>query len=194
MNSCARTPRKSKQIIDETLPLKVLKLSELRTRLEQFKAEPLHMAKDGAPANKTLVEMMALVKGEVEDLVYCCGTLEMWIQLNIPKIADQKGMSESVKEEIADMLSNGKNSGYSVLENILKYHIARAKLVQKAAKFPDAEDFRKAIDELDQKQFHAVTTMCLDLRNNYLIMYDTIIKNKERLEKATDATHAYHVT
>lgn len=90
---------------------------------------------------QSLVDMMQLVKGEVDDLVHTCGSLEMWVQLNststststlafsflffsfcahcrrsvrcraVPKIQDQKGMSESVKEEIADMLSNGKSSG-----------------------------------------------------------------------------------
>jgi hypothetical protein len=74
----------------------------------------------GAPTNKAIEALMTALKAEVTELVDLCGTLEMWVQLNIPKIQDQKQLEESVKEEIVEMLQNGKQAGMDI---IYLYHL-----------------------------------------------------------------------
>jgi len=42
-------------------------------------------------------------------------------------------------------------------------------------------DFRKSVEELDEKQYLQLQLGCLDLRNNYALLHDMITKNLEKI-------------
>lgn len=82
-----------------------------------------------------------MVKKELLELVEAITTVKIWIQLNIPRIEDGNNFGVSVqvqpllliiqKEEIINELGRAEDAGFSVLENITKYYVDRAKLVSK---------------------------------------------------------------
>ncbi len=76
-----------------------------------------------------------------------------------------------------------------MLENATKYFITRAKLAAKTLKYPFVEDYLQSIHELDEKEFFNLRLCVLDLRNNYAILQDMIVKNIEKLKKPRGGNH-----
>ncbi|CAM9683840.1 unnamed protein product [Heterosigma akashiwo] len=64
-----------------------------------------------------------------------------------------------------------------------KYFQTRAKLVTKILRHPNIMDFRQAVLECDEMEYVNLKITALDLRNNYIIMYDLLHKNLERILK-----------
>ena len=48
-------------------------------------------------------------------------------------------------------------------------------------KFPNLKDLRRSLDEYDEHQRAAFINTCVDLRNNYAILFDLIEKNYSHL-------------
>jgi len=142
------------------------------------------------PSNKIILEMLALLKKEVLELIETINTVKIWIQLNIPKIEDGNNFGVSIQEETVSELGRAEDSGFSVLESMTKYFITRAKLVSKILKYPKVEDYRQSVIELDEKEFVNLKLCCLDLRNNYAILYDMITKNLEKIRTPRSSNHA----
>jgi len=60
----------------------------------------------------------------------------------------------------------------------LNRHLAqRAEVVIKCLKYPNVQDYAVALAELDQRQHIVLTHTCIDLRNNYAILFDIVKKN-----------------
>jgi len=142
------------------------------------------------PTNKVILEMLGLLKKEVLELIETINTVKIWIQLNIPKIEDGNNFGVSIQEETVSELGRAEDSGFSVLENMTKYFVTRAKLVSKIIKYPGVEDYRQSVIELDEKEFVNLKLCCLDLRNNYAILYDMITKNLEKIRTPRSANHS----
>lgn len=157
----------------------------LRVLTSHLQLEAVEILPNGAPCNKTITSMMEGMKKEILEMIDYLDVLKMWIQLNIPAIQDQKVLGVTVKEEIAEMLQGGKHSGLAVCDNMTKYFATRGKLVSKVLKYPGAQDYLTAVQELDDKEHVLLDSMCLDLRNNYAIIYDMIIKNFDKICKQT---------
>lgn len=80
-------------------------------------------------------------------------------------------------------LARAEETGFLVLENVTKYYHARAKLTTKIEKHPKNVDYKKSVEELDEKQWKHLRICGVDLRNNYAILYDTVQKNIEKILK-----------
>jgi len=141
------------------------------------------------PSNKVIMDMLALLKKEVLELIETINTVKIWIQLNIPKIEDGNNFGVSIQEETVSELGRAEDSGFSLLESMTKYFITRAKLVSKILKYPKVEDYRQSVVELDEKEFINLKLCCLDLRNNYAILYDMITKNLEKIRTPRSSNH-----
>jgi len=142
------------------------------------------------PSNKVILDLLALLKKEVLELIETINTVKIWIQLNIPKIEDGNNFGVSIQEETVSELGRAEDSGFSVLESMTKYFITRAKLVSKILKYPKVEDYRQSVIELDEKEFVNLKLCCLDLRNNYSILYDMITKNLEKIRTPRSSNHS----
>mmetsp|Transcript_6109 Transcript_6109/g.7024 ORF Transcript_6109/g.7024 Transcript_6109/m.7024 type:complete len:259 (-) Transcript_6109:703-1479(-) len=181
------------QIVVETLPRKVLRLDKLFRQTEkgrlraEYKIEPFPTPKvlptGDIPINHRVREAIDLVKAEVCEMVEDLSTLRLWIQLNTPKIEDGNNFGVEVQEEVLTMLGRGRVSGLSVLQIVSKYYTRRAKLLSDMRKRPHIGEYASAAKDLDERQFiHLAQAVC-DLRNNYAILHDKILKNREKLEK-----------
>jgi proteasome activator subunit 3 (PA28 gamma) len=74
-----------------------------------------------------------------------------------------------------------------------KYFVTRAKLVSKVLKYPNIQDYRQSVVEVDEKEFINLRMCCMDLRNNYAILHDMIMKNLEKIKMPRSSNHMAHI-
>jgi len=139
--------------------------------------------------NPIILEILGILKKEILDLIEVINTVKIWIQLNIPRIEDGNNFGVSIQEETVNELGRAEDSGFAVLESMTKYFVTRAKLVSKVQKYPNILDYRQSVMELDEKEFINLRLCCLDLRNNYAILHDMIIKNLEKIKTPRTSHH-----
>lgn len=51
------------------------------------------------------------------------------------------------------------------------------------AKYPHIEDYRKAVRELDEKEYLSMWLVMCEIRNRYCTLHDIVMKNIEKLKK-----------
>lgn len=127
--------------------------------------------------------MIKVVRHHVTEAMEMLSTAKMWIQLSIPRIEDGNNFGVSVQEECVNELARVEDSGYTVLDSISKYLTTRAKLVSRYLKYRGVEDYRQGIAEVDLMEYINLHMCVRDLRNNYAILHDTIMKNLDRVKK-----------
>jgi len=133
------------------------------------------------PSNKLILETTEILRAELLSVVSNVDVVKLWIQLNIPRIEDGNNFGVGVQEDTMSELSRAEDHAFSLLETITKYYIARAKLVTRCFKYPNLADFEVAVSEADQKQYLSNVLSLVDLRNNYALIYDLVIKNIDKL-------------
>ncbi|XP_061431883.1 proteasome activator complex subunit 3 isoform X2 [Lethenteron reissneri] len=138
-------------------------------------------------SNPKLVALIERIKPEIRTLMDKCNTVKMWIQLMIPKIEDGNNFGVSVQEDTVAELRTVEGEAASFLDQISRYYMSRAKLVSKVAKYPHVEDYRRTVDELDEKEYLSLRIIVSELRNHYVILHDVITKNIEKIKKPRSA-------
>jgi len=141
------------------------------------------------PSNKLVVELLVPLKQEILELIETLNAIKLWIQLNIPRIEDGNNFGVSIQEETVNELGRSEEAGFAVLETMTKYYVTRAKLVSKVLKYPEIEDYRNSVIELDEKEYINLRLCLLDLRNNYASLFDLISKNLEKLKTPRTSNH-----
>lgn len=112
------------QIIYEVIPTKIDSLQAILTKFRALPCDAPVFTPTGAETNASISRLMLPIKAEIYDLLNLVDPLRMWVSLNIPRIQDQKGMAVSVKEDLVDMLHNGKVSALGLLESMTKFHVS----------------------------------------------------------------------
>ncbi|XP_070704686.1 proteasome activator complex subunit 3-like [Pempheris klunzingeri] len=133
--------------------------------------------------NTKLVDLIERVKPEIRTLIEKCNTVKMWVQLLIPRIEDGNNFGVSIQEETVTELRTVESEAASYLDQISRYYITRAKLVSKIVKYPHVEDYRRTISEIDEKEYISLKIIVSELRNQYVILHDMILKNIEKIKK-----------
>jgi len=141
------------------------------------------------PVNAAVLDILAVLKKEILELIEMINTVKVWIQLNIPRIEDGNNFGVSIQEDTVNELGRAEDSGFSVLEGMTKYYVTRAKLVSKILKHPNIHDYRQSVLELDEKELINLRLCCLDLRNNFAILHDMITKNMEKIKTPRNSNH-----
>lgn len=77
----------------------------------------------------------------------------MWITLLIPRIEDGNNFGVGIQEETLNEVRNVEGEAASFLDQMSRYFTTRGKLLTKVAKYPAVEDYRRAILDMDEKQF-----------------------------------------
>ncbi|XP_062523220.1 proteasome activator complex subunit 3-like [Corticium candelabrum] len=137
----------------------------------------------GVSANRQIGEGIRRLKPEIITLVTSCNKMKVWIQLLIPRIEDGNNFGVSIQEEILGEVSRVETDASSFLDHISRYYIARGKLASKLLKYPTVEDYRIAVDELDEKQYVNLRLTLCEMRNIYSSLHDMIMKNLEKIKK-----------
>ncbi|XP_036223854.1 proteasome activator complex subunit 3 [Bactrocera oleae] len=135
------------------------------------------------PCNEPLCEMIKIVKPIIRKLVEDSNLLKMWISFLIPKIEDGNNFGVSVQEDTLAEIQAVESEAAAFFDQISRYFLSRAKVVSKVAKYPHIEDYRRAVVELDEKEYLSLWLVVCEVRNRYSSLHDIVIKNLEKLKK-----------
>ncbi|KAF3823073.1 hypothetical protein GH733_010509 [Mirounga leonina] len=125
-------------------------------------------------SNQHLVELIERVKPEIELLREKCNTVRMWVQLLIPKVEDGNNFGVSIQEDTVDQLWTVESTAASYLRRFSTYYNTRAKLVSKIVKYPQVEDYRRTVAEVDENEYLSVRQILLHVRNQYATLHDEV--------------------
>lgn len=144
--------------------------------------------------NKHLVELIELVKPNIRKLVEDSNLLKMWISFMIPKIEDGNNFGVSIQEDTLAEVQSVESEAAAFFDQISRYFISRGKLISKVAKYPHIEDYRRAVQELDEKEYLSLWLVMAEIRNRYCSLHDIVIKNLDKIKKprSTNATESLY--
>lgn len=143
--------------------------------------------------NEPICEIIKIVKPIIRGLVEDSNLLKMWISFMIPKIEDGNNFGVSIQEDTLAEIQSVESEAAAFFDQISRYFISRAKVVSKVAKYPHIDDYRRAVQELDEKEFLSLWLVLSEVRNRYCSLHDIVIKNLEKLKKprSSNAEHLY---
>jgi len=143
--------------------------------------------------NAPICEIIKVVKPVIRGLVEDSNLLKMWISFMIPKIEDGNNFGVSIQEDTLAEIQSVESEAAAFFDQISRYFISRAKVVSKVAKYPHIEDYRRAVQEMDEKQFLSLWLVLSEVRNRYCSLHDIVMKNMEKLKKprSSNAQHLY---
>lgn len=133
--------------------------------------------------NKPICDLITIVKPVIRKLVEDANLLKMWISFMIPKIEDGNNFGVSIQEDTLAEIQSVESEAAAFFDQISRYFISRAKVVSKVAKYPHIDDYRRAVQELDEKEFLSLWLVMCEVRNRYSSLHDIVIKNLEKLKK-----------
>ncbi|XP_053678493.1 proteasome activator complex subunit 3 [Anopheles nili] len=133
--------------------------------------------------NRPIGELVCIVKPIIRALVEDSNLLKMWISFMIPKIEDGNNFGVSIQEDTLAEIQSVETEAAAFFDQISRYFVSRAKVVSKVAKYPHIEDYRRAVAELDEKEYLSLWLVLSEIRNRYCSLHDIVIKNMEKLKK-----------
>ncbi|PIC42930.1 hypothetical protein B9Z55_009844 [Caenorhabditis nigoni] len=145
------------------------------------------------PCNENLAQLMDTVRPRLRDAVEQCNTVKMWITLLIPRIEDGNNFGVGIQEETLSEVRNVESEAASFLDQMSRYFTTRGKLITKIAKYPHVDDYRRAILDMDEKQFINIRLVVLEMRNHFSTLHDMIMKNYEKIKvpRNSNTEHLY---
>jgi len=135
-----------------------------------------------APCNAHVVELIQLVKPLIRQLVEDANLLKMWILFLIPRIEDGNNFGVSIQEDTLGEIRTVEGEAAAYFDQMSRYFLSRAKTVAKVAKYPHVEDYRRTIQEIDEKQFLSLRLVVAELRNHYATLHDMVTKNLDKIK------------
>lgn len=142
------------------------------------------------PSNKHLVELIDIVKPRIRKLMEDSNLLKMWISFMIPKIEDGNNFGVSIQEDTLAEVQSVEAEAAAFFDQISRYFISRGKLVSKVAKYPHLDDYRRAVEELDQKEYLGLWLVMAEVRNRYCSLHDIVVKNLDKIKKPRSSNAA----
>lgn len=134
------------------------------------------------PSNKNVTEIVEIFKPSISQLVQDNRAIRMWITLSTPKIEDGNNFGVSVQKNVLTLLQQVEAATVIYYGKVTSYHESRGKLVTKVVKYPFIEDYRLAVEELDEKQYTEITMCIYEIYFCYTVLYDVIVKNFEKIK------------
>uniref|UniRef100_A0A2K5QBS9 Proteasome activator PA28 C-terminal domain-containing protein n=1 Tax=Cebus imitator TaxID=2715852 RepID=A0A2K5QBS9_CEBIM len=152
--------------VDQEVKLKVDSFREWITREADLVAK-LDECEEAFQGTKAFVMPNGMLKSN-QQLVHIiekkCNTVKMWVQLLIPRIEDGNNFGVSIQEE-----------------TVTELRTVETKLVSKIAKYPHVQDYHHTMTEIDEKEYIGLWLIISELRNQYVTVHDTILKNIEKI-------------
>jgi hypothetical protein len=167
-------------LVGKFIPEKIASLGELAERIGGDVDEIT--GKDTQDGLSDKVQGYAReLEAELIDMLGALGKLRVWLQLKMPRESDGDNFGVAVQATVLSMLTAGRVSGQSVLSDLYKYQQDRAGFVKEARRYPTVADFEACIGLFDVRQMVAFGQAASDLRDNYALLLDRIVKNQEKL-------------
>jgi len=134
------------------------------------------------PSNKNITEITEILKPNIVQLIEDNRTLKLWLTLLIPKIEDGNNFGVSVQKTILSLLQEVEAATNGYFEKLSQYYQYRGRLITKVLKYPFLEDYRIAVEELDEKQCTTISLIICDMFHCYIVLYDIINKNFDKIK------------
>jgi len=138
---------------------------------------------DTVPLHEIIGKIKIRLKKEAAEMLKYLSTVRLWIQLNVPRIEDGNNFGVQVQEDMIGEVSKVEENAFSSIDLLSKYHVTRGKMISKCLKYPQVEDYKESIHEIDQKYYADIITGIRDLRNNYAGLFDSLQKNLDKIIK-----------
>ncbi|KEP67383.1 UNVERIFIED_CONTAM: proteasome activator pa28 beta subunit protein [Hammondia hammondi] len=135
-------------------------------------------------------EQAQFVKEEAVAMRELLNAVKIFMQLHVPRIEDGNNFGVAIQEEAIHLLNRVEESAFNLYDTVMKYYVARAKLCSKLVKYPNTLDYQTAVVELDRKEWVHLKITNLDLRNNYIMLYDLICKNWQNVIAPKGRSHS----
>ncbi|CRK94606.1 CLUMA_CG008106, isoform A [Clunio marinus] len=182
--------RKAEEMLESGFPPKMAKIEEFLNKNNIMNdVQFIYKSDDGAYAsgflkcNAQIVELINEVKPIVRGLIEDANLLKVWIKLQIPKIDGGSDFGISIQAEALSEIRSIESDACSMNDRFARYFSARANIVIKIMDFPEVEDFKHELEELDKKELIGLWLMMSEARNHYCLLHDIISKNIEKLKK-----------
>ncbi|XP_059475522.1 proteasome activator complex subunit 3 isoform X2 [Neocloeon triangulifer] len=154
------------------------------SKLEEITGTKVMALTNGAvPCNKHLCNLVFQVKPHVRQLVEDSNVLKMWVSFLIPKIEDGNNFGVSIQEDTLAEIQSVESEAAAFYDQISRYFLTRGKIVSKVAKYPHIEDYRRAVEELDEKEYLSLMLVLCEVRNRYSTLHDIVTKNLEKIKR-----------
>ncbi|XP_034937745.1 proteasome activator complex subunit 3 isoform X2 [Chelonus insularis] len=135
------------------------------------------------PCNKRLCDMIRIVKPYIIQLLEDSNLLKMWISFMIPKIEDGNNFGVSIQEDTLAEIQSVESEAAAFFDQISRYFASRGKILSKVAKYPHILDYRRAVQEMDEREYTSLWLVMSEVRNRYCSLHDLVIKNLEKIKK-----------
>lgn len=142
--------------------------------------------------NEKLANLTDLARPLLRDAVEALNKVKIWILFLIPRIEDGNNFGVSIQEEALNEVRTVEGEAASFLDQMSRYFVSRARLITKVAKYPHVEDYRRAILDVDEKQFINIRLVLTEMRNHFATLHDMITKNLEKI-KSPRNNHIEHM-
>ncbi|CAD5230482.1 unnamed protein product [Bursaphelenchus xylophilus] len=154
---------------------------------------PVYVFSGGVvPSNAKLTAMTSSTRELIRATVEEINKVKMWIIFLIPRIEDGNNFGVSIQEEALNEVRTVESEAATFYDQMSRYFLSRAELVVKAAKYPHVEDYRRAILDVDEKQFINIRLVLMETRNHLATLHDMITKNLEKIKKPR-SSHNEHM-
>ncbi|XP_011300508.1 proteasome activator complex subunit 3 isoform X2 [Fopius arisanus] len=196
-NFCNRNLSQVRQELNVPIPEPiVINHSESGHKHKRIKLESVENSADDAsgtqvlalptgpiPCNEPLCELIRIVKPYIIQLLEDSNLLKMWISFMIPKIEDGNNFGVSIQEDTLAEIQSVETEAAGFFDQISRYFVSRGKILSKVAKYPHILDYRRAVEELDDKEYASIWLVMTEIRNRYCSLHDLVIKNLEKLKR-----------
>eukprot|EP00915_Cephaloidophora_sp_WS-2016_P006386 GHVH01008564.1.p1 GENE.GHVH01008564.1~~GHVH01008564.1.p1 ORF type:complete len:157 (+),score=25.96 GHVH01008564.1:56-472(+) len=126
--------------------------------------------------------MVDTLKPMVSRLMQETSQVRIWITLLIPKIEDGNNFGVSIQEESLLEIKVVEAQAAEFIEHVPEYFKNRGKAMSKTVKYPQIQDYRRLVGQLDENEYHYLRHVLTELRNHYAILHDIITKNLEKIK------------
>lgn len=133
------------------------------------------------PSNKHITQMVDTLKPMVSRLMEETSQVRIWITLLIPKIEDGNNFGVSIQEEALLEIKLVEAQAAEFISHVPEYFTNRGKALSKTVKYPQIQDYRRLVKQLDENEYYYLRTVLMELRNHYAILHDIITKNLDKI-------------
>ncbi|XP_043481326.1 proteasome activator complex subunit 3 isoform X1 [Leptopilina heterotoma] len=160
------------------------KRARVENNLEDVPGTKVMVLPNGpVPCNKPICDIIHIVKPYIRQLLEDSNLLKMWISFMIPKIEDGNNFGVSIQEDTLAEVQAVESEAAAFFDQISRYFVSRGKILSKVAKYPHVADYRRAIQELDEKEYVSLWLVMCEIRNRYCALHDLVIKNLEKIKR-----------
>jgi len=143
--------------------------------------------------NESMVAISKLLSQEIVEIMEATTSLKMAISVKVPPMCEGNNFGVEIQDGVIDDLCRAENGALDAADQIASYFQIRSKAISKILKWPRIEDYRVALQEFDESRSVNYKSMAVDLRNSYLILHDSITKNKEKLLKPREERSKFYL-